>query len=307
MKVIPCATKADWLAERKLGIGGSDIAALAGVSKWASPYSIWSEKRGLTFIEVEDTEQIQAGRFMEDGIARWFGSQEGLHVTPADVYYRSEGDFAVIVQSDEHTWLRATPDRIIIDEENIEHGPGLLECKNVGWYREEEWAGEDIPLYPQYQLLWGLMATGYTWGWVAGSIGGNKLVKRKVFRDPETESFLLKTGEAFWDLVRRGVAPPPDASEATRDAIKARYPSAVQGLATEVDGSLITRARELQLEIRTRDKELDLIKNRLQATLGDAEVGTCEGREVCSWRTITSPVMGKVGEKSSRRFTFKAS
>lgn len=32
-------TRAEWLSKRRTGIGGSDIAAIMGLSKWATPYS----------------------------------------------------------------------------------------------------------------------------------------------------------------------------------------------------------------------------------------------------------------------------
>ena len=34
----------DWLAMRKAGIGGSDCAAAVGLSRWKSPFQLWSEK-----------------------------------------------------------------------------------------------------------------------------------------------------------------------------------------------------------------------------------------------------------------------
>jgi len=36
--------RADWLARRRLGIGGSDVAALLGISPWHSQMSLWMEK-----------------------------------------------------------------------------------------------------------------------------------------------------------------------------------------------------------------------------------------------------------------------
>jgi YqaJ-like recombinase protein len=38
--------EAEWLALRKTGIGGSDIGALLGMSKYTSPYELYLDKRG---------------------------------------------------------------------------------------------------------------------------------------------------------------------------------------------------------------------------------------------------------------------
>lgn len=34
----------DWLKERQKGIGGSDVAAILGMSPWRTPYQVWEEK-----------------------------------------------------------------------------------------------------------------------------------------------------------------------------------------------------------------------------------------------------------------------
>ena len=38
--------RAEWLDWRRGGIGSSDIAAIIGLSPWATPYSVWAEKTG---------------------------------------------------------------------------------------------------------------------------------------------------------------------------------------------------------------------------------------------------------------------
>ena len=37
---------AAWLEERRKGIGGSDIAAIMGLSHWTTAYKIYQNKRG---------------------------------------------------------------------------------------------------------------------------------------------------------------------------------------------------------------------------------------------------------------------
>jgi predicted phage-related endonuclease len=36
----------EWLAARKLGIGGSDASVVAGVNRWSSRYALWLDKTG---------------------------------------------------------------------------------------------------------------------------------------------------------------------------------------------------------------------------------------------------------------------
>ena len=50
MKKIKTAnmSREDWLNLRRHSIGGSDAAAIVGLNEYASPFSVWADKRGLT-------------------------------------------------------------------------------------------------------------------------------------------------------------------------------------------------------------------------------------------------------------------
>ena len=37
-------TREEWLARRRSGIGGSDVAAVLGLSPWKSPRQVWLDK-----------------------------------------------------------------------------------------------------------------------------------------------------------------------------------------------------------------------------------------------------------------------
>lgn len=44
--------RADWLAARRTGIGGSDVAPILGLSKWRSPLDVYMVKRGKRAAKV---------------------------------------------------------------------------------------------------------------------------------------------------------------------------------------------------------------------------------------------------------------
>lgn len=39
-------SREEWLEERRKSIGGSDVAAVIGMSRFASPYTVWLDKTG---------------------------------------------------------------------------------------------------------------------------------------------------------------------------------------------------------------------------------------------------------------------
>lgn len=66
-------THEDWLAERRKGIGGSDIATILGLNKWKSPLQLFLEKTGKVQAEdLSDKEVIYWGNVLEDVVAKEF-------------------------------------------------------------------------------------------------------------------------------------------------------------------------------------------------------------------------------------------
>ena len=68
-----------WHEARKSGLGGSDIAAVLGLSKWASPMDVWYQKRGLVD-PLEESNAMRRGRLLEPAIAEWYAEETGLQV-----------------------------------------------------------------------------------------------------------------------------------------------------------------------------------------------------------------------------------
>ena len=62
----------EWLEVRKSGIGGSEVAAICGLSKWESAYTLWLRKTG----QVEDkdlsgNEAVEWGNRLEPVVTTW--------------------------------------------------------------------------------------------------------------------------------------------------------------------------------------------------------------------------------------------
>lgn len=71
--------EAEWLEERRKGIGASDIAAVMGVSRWKTPYQVYLEKRK----EANDflgNKIMDWGKRMEGPIRQWYSDTTGRTV-----------------------------------------------------------------------------------------------------------------------------------------------------------------------------------------------------------------------------------
>jgi hypothetical protein len=74
----------DWHAAREHGIGGSEIAAILGMSKWESRFSLWHRKKGLIGPKAQNTE-MEAGTRLEPAICRKFADIDFAQVLPSHV------------------------------------------------------------------------------------------------------------------------------------------------------------------------------------------------------------------------------
>ena len=63
--------RAEWLGERRKGIGGSDAPVIAGVNPYRSLMDLWLDKTG-EYSEDIDNEAMYWGRTLEDVVAREF-------------------------------------------------------------------------------------------------------------------------------------------------------------------------------------------------------------------------------------------
>lgn len=52
----------DWLEYRTLGVGGSEAAVIAGISRWKTPLQVWLEKTGAVPPSSAQTEAAYWGR-----------------------------------------------------------------------------------------------------------------------------------------------------------------------------------------------------------------------------------------------------
>lgn len=93
-----------WLRERKKGIGGSDVAAILGLSKWKSAYDIWVDKTTDVLQEEYSNESIYWGNVLEEVVAQEFSKQTGFKVRRNNK----------ILQHPEYYWMRASIDRKIV-------------------------------------------------------------------------------------------------------------------------------------------------------------------------------------------------
>jgi putative phage-type endonuclease len=265
----------EWLKARKKGIGGSDAAAIAGLNKWKSPVAVYLDKIGQAVDGDSSNEAAYFGSILEDIVAQEFSKRTGLKVRRRNA----------ILQNPEHPFMLANVDRLIVGRKEG------LECKTASEYLKEEWKDDEVPAQYLIQCQHYMAVTGYEAWWIAVLIGGNKFIYKKIERDEEIIQYLIQIESEFWNNhVLKKNPPMFDGSDASRDLLKAIYPTAkfddeieLPTDATELIAKY-EQAKQEEAEAAERRKEAE---NQLKAMLGDYERAFA-GDRVVTWKNVRS-------------------
>lgn len=270
----------DWLMWRRDGIGGSDAAAVAGLSPYGNPWTVWADKRGLVPLDAEEPRWARAGRLLEPVVVEWFTEDTGLPVVDRQ---------AMVVGEQE--WLRATLDgrTFELGQEILSARPSaVVEVKTSNGF-DGAWKDgvpEHIAIQAQHQMAADDAARAY----VAVLLRGDTFLWFQVERDEAAISELLTVEEDFWRRNVLGGKPPDvDGSERTTRAIRAAFGRPEEGLSRELpaeaDGLIRAYLRESLAEHAAKAAK-QAAANRLEVLLGFAETGTIGGRPVVRWPLV---------------------
>lgn len=242
------------------GIGGSDIAAILGLSPWASPWDVYL--RLTEGQSAPDSGVMQSGRYYEQGVCDWYLDQLrglGVEATAKTPEILSRGV------------LRASVDRIVTNGE----GQWGLEIKTAGsrdgWGEE---GSDQIPIYYAAQVHWYMgfydvpffdVAVGFL-DWQRG------FAKYRINRDEELSKELLARGEAWFQKhIVDGKPIDIDGSQACTDYLRKRYGSVKADAreANQEEIELLRQYQELDKQLEEIESKKSMVKNRLIAAIGD--------------------------------------
>lgn len=210
----------EWLKMREGRIGGSEVGAIAGESKYESAYSLWAKKLGLIPTNNSDNEAMYWGRSLEPVIINRF---EADH--PELKIYRDVGTWV----NNQNDFMLANPDAIY-EKENGELG--ILEIKTARF--ADDWE-KGVPRYYGTQVQWYMATLGLFEARVAVLIAGSDYREFLVEADPIWQHYDLERVQIFRQCLATGQKPEWDGSEATVQAVRAQHPDIDPDLAVELD------------------------------------------------------------------------
>lgn len=308
--------KESYATSRAGGLGGTDMAAILGLSPWKKPIDIYAGKVDPGKQPELDKECLYWGSALEPIVRGRYEERFSVPVqAPAklDLFFPKSRPWrdSTLIEGDE-TWQLAAPDGWM---PSIKTG---LEVKCAS-RRTDEWGAEDsedVPPHYYVQAAW-YMAVCNAQAWnFAVLFSGNTLEQFKLKRDPAFEKDMIAAGRAFWfDNVLKRVEPPIDESESYGKYLARKFSLNTGRIITNPDADLIQWASEMKSaddRIKEATELKTLANNHLRALVGDAQkaitpLGTVgwirpEKKETTNWDEVGKKV-GPLHPEVVKEFT----
>jgi len=260
-------------------LGGSDVAAVLGVSPWTTPLELWRVKKGL--MKPDDSVNATAkemGQLMEPIVARCYAKVTGNRIIEDTGLYQ-HADYPYALAN--------------LDYRLEEKGrQGVLECKTTTYHKAGDWADDQIPYYYELQVRFYLAVMDLDFADIACMWGFNPetdMAVRRVNRDPVIEAHIFEQLDAFIASLHGNT--PPDMSgvkpELAMAALARVYGASQAGLPTLEFGAKqakdIRRIAELQADMKTlqdqlaaKEKEVTAHSVRIAELMQNHEHGVLE-------------------------------
>lgn len=268
--------------ERQLGLGGSDIAAILGLSTYKTPYHLYLEKKGILQGADEETPMQYWGHRLEDLIRDEFARRHNVEIVRLDT-----------VTHPFHDCLRANVDGFIPELNAV------FEAKTCNQFAANEWgeSGTDvIPMPYLVQVAHYCSVLNANSAHIAVLIGGSDYREYLYVRDLELERTIIEAACEFWDCVQNDIEPPAN----NLVDLRLMYPNHKPEKSLKIEGEILNYVCTLT-ETKKKIKELESLEEKyklhIMKHMQDAEcLLNEEGKPVVTWKS---------NKKGSRTFLVK--
>lgn len=235
------------LNSRHLGIGGSDAPIILGLSRYQDKLDLFIEKIGGGTPQ-ETNQFMEWGNRLEPFIVAEYESQMDCKVEqPTTTFVHPE-----------YPWMRANVDGLIVGKN------GILECKTTSSYQFSHWQKERknlMPLTYRVQVAHYCAVLNKDFAHVAVLVGGQDFKIYVYERCLKLEQKIIEKERIFWEEHVLKRYPPIDADSNILNFIKDDKENLLKN-------KLIndTQGRNLILDLKNYEKELDRLKNKIKQT-----------------------------------------
>jgi putative phage-type endonuclease len=275
------ATETEWLQDRRSGLGGSDVSAALGFSRYTSAWEVWREKTSRSDINTESPSEAAA---LGTALEPWLVEQAS-EILGVPVYRSAHRTYA----HPDHAWRRCSPDGIVADGRIVEAKTAGLAS---GFGTPPGWSDGGVPLGYEFQVRWSMHVMDAPAAEIIALVAGMGIVHRTIDRDAAIEATLVAQLQAWW--TRHIVHDQEPAFGAGDAAILAELYPTVEQESVELDDTDALGHWEIYLAAREREAaakaEKEAAGAALKQLLGGAGKGTVEGNTIVTWPEVKGKV-----------------
>lgn len=243
-------TEDEWLAWRKKGIGGSDVAAALNLSPYRTARELYYDKIGVEPVIAPADKSITfaIGHLLEDIVAQVFSKQTGLTV------YRDQ----TMYQHPLFPFMLADVDRFV----TLPNGEkAILECKTAHFSAQCLWANGCVPRHYELQVRHYMSVMNINTAYIACLFSNNEddFVWQKIERDLDEEENTISLLEEFWTqyVCRRQEPPLVGKPDVVLDVIRRYHGPADKSIPEVAVGEEYAQQLDRIIELREEKSSLE--------------------------------------------------
>lgn len=280
---------------REKFIGGSDAAGVLGLSRWATPLSVWAEKTGqVKGADISDKVCVKLGNKLEQTVAELFTEETGKRV-------RRSNEMIVHPRFD---FIVANIDRRIVGENSI------LECKTCSAWKAKEWESEEIPQEYIIQCVHYLAVTGAKMAYIAVLIGNQDFKLKSIARDETMIKELIEKEVYFWNTFVTPKIMPTQISCADSPTLLSLFPNAEENTEIELGediNQMVDSLNAYKEDSKSIEGHIEQLENVLKSKIKENEIGVTSRFKIYWGNTSRTSLDAKAIKENEPEFYSKYS
>lgn len=261
----------EWYAARQNRLGGSEIAAVLGLSPYESRFSLWHRKKGLVGPQQMNPE-MDWGRRLESAVLAKYAENHPGRYSRGGAYVSAEREYQV-----------SSPDMLLLDE--VDEGvlkiiDGKTSPFGEGWGTP---GTDQMPVYIRCQLLWYMDVFGVSVADIALLTSGCNYAEYTLRREDSEIQILRHAGVEFIASLNADERPDIDGHDQTYHVIKELHPE-IDGSKVDLDPDLVEHFIESRKVLDVAESSFRLYRNLLAEQMGDAKAAYCNGFKIADRR-----------------------
>ena len=256
-------TEKEWLDFRRGGIGGSDVAAVMGVSPFTTARDLYFDKLGIKpVIDINDNWVAkEVGHLLEPLVAKIFEKKTGLKVIQIKKMFSHPT----------YKYMYADVDFFI---ETADGRRGILEIKTSNHNNRSKWDNNAIPYNYELQVRHYLAVTDLDFAYIAClfSNSDSDFLYREIIRDRDFEQAIIEAEGYFWnEYILNEIEPPyTENGDMILESIRRRYgasgASKSEMKLNDDEFLLVEKYLKLKDEKAKLDKKSEELENEIKRT-----------------------------------------